>query len=62
MAQVSRILDTLGLPVALHEMSLLAAKYASPVTGHFNYHAFCADIDPSKPSPLIPFPLVPTCH
>ena len=46
-SQLSRVLDTLGLHVAMHEHVLLANKFVNPVTGHFNYPAFVAAIDPS---------------
>eukprot|EP00048_Salpingoeca_helianthica_P014945 m.224337 g.224337 ORF g.224337 m.224337 type:complete len:902 (-) comp16452_c0_seq1:194-2899(-) len=45
--QLRRVMDTLGLTLADTDMPFLLAKFGNPVTGHFNYHAFCAAIDPS---------------
>jgi hypothetical protein len=44
--QLRRVMDTLGLTLADTDMPFLIAKFSNPVTGHFNYHAFCAAIDP----------------
>ena len=45
-AQFRRLLDlTLSLPLADGDIKLICDKYASPATGHINYHKFIADVD-----------------
>lgn len=47
--QFERLLSTLNLGVSRREVQLIAAKYRNPNTGHINYRAFIADIDPGWP-------------